>query len=441
MRLTALAAGIALCCTFPQLASAQKNKKTPEEIELKKLRTENNLAKAKLTKKLAALKAQKDELDAKHRLSQKQADIKLAALGQEKKRLALQNSIAKARYTSSQSKADYALSAQLAKMKREVARLKATNNLEAQKMRVGELQQRRERNRINAELNKMKLRNMKLKQEQTELRHKVARYNYALQWRQKRKHWKTEANNDPTYLLKPFDRAKKRLTVSDRRIPLNGPIISGVADYVTGQIHYYNNIDSKKPIFIMIDKCPGGSVMEGYRIVKAMQASKAPIHVVVKSFAASMAAVITTLADHSYAYPNAIILHHQMSTWQRGNMTQLAEQLKMAKEWERRLMGPVTRKLGISIKQFRSRMYKNNSNGDWEEFANRAKQLKWVQNIVHEIRETGMLKKPNKPRRRFRFFFGSMKEKRDKMGNRYVEMPRLHPYDLYYIHNKDNYYR
>ena len=79
-----------------------------------------------------------------------------------------------------------------------------------------------------------------------------------------------------------------------------------------------------------IDRCPGGSVMEGYRIVKAMQASKAPIHVVVKSFAASMAAVITTLAVHSYAYPNAVILHHQMSTGANGNMTQIKEQVEEA---------------------------------------------------------------------------------------------------------------
>ncbi len=441
MRLTALAAAIAMCCTFPQLASAQKKTKSPQELELKKLRLENNLAKAKLNKKLRDMKAQREELSAKYLLMKKQADLKMAALELEKKRLAMETAMAKTRAAAADTKADLALKAAVAKLKRERLKLREANNLQSEKMRVAELKQRAERNRVNAELNKLKLHNVKLKQEQTELRHKVARYNYALQWRKKREVWRAQANNDPTYLAKPFDRAKKRLTVSDRRIPLNGPIISGVADYVTSRIHYYNNIDSKKPIFIMIDKCPGGSVMEGYRIVKAMQASRAPIHVVVKSFAASMAAVITTLADHSYAYPNAIILHHQMSTWQRGNMTQLAEQLKMAREWEKRLMGPVSKRLGMNIKQFRAAMYKNNSNGDWEEFADKAKRLKWVQNIVHEIRETGILTKPNKPRRRFFFFFGGLKEQVDKMGNRFVKLPRLHPYDLYYIHNKDNYYR
>ena len=83
------------------------------------------------------------------------------------------------------------------------------------------------------------------------------------------------------------------LRVSLRRIELNGPIMSGAADYVCQRIHYFNN-KSSKPIFIVIDNCPGGSVLEGFQIVQAMKNSKAPIHVVVKRFAASMAACITT---------------------------------------------------------------------------------------------------------------------------------------------------
>ena len=50
-------------------------------------------------------------------------------------------------------------------------------------------------------------------------------------------------------------------------------------------------------IFIVIDTSPRGSVMAGYRILKAMESSDAPVHVVVKSFAASMAAAITTLGE------------------------------------------------------------------------------------------------------------------------------------------------
>jgi ATP-dependent Clp protease protease subunit len=208
---------------------------------------------------------------------------------------------------------------------------------------------------------------------------------------------------------------------------------------VTERIHYYNNI-STHPIFIVIDSCPGGSVMEGYRIVKAMQASRAPVYVVVKSFAASMAAVITTMADKSYVYPNAIILHHQMSTMNWGNMTQLKEQLDLAKEWERRLHVPVAEKMGISLDEFRKKMYEKNSNGDWQEFGDKAVDLKWATNVVHEIDETGFTKNPdvesNVPKPAF--WLG---EKTDEKGARFVSLPRLQPFDFYFIYNPDRYYR
>jgi ATP-dependent Clp protease protease subunit len=180
--------------------------------------------------------------------------------------------------------------------------------------------------------------------------------------------------------------------------------------------------------------------MEGYRIVKAMQASQAPVHVVVKSYAASMAAVITALAQRSYAYPNAIILHHQMSSVQWGNMTQLKEQLEIAKEWYKRLAEPVAKKMGMSTEAMVKLMYEKNSDGDWEEFADNALKYKWVDNVVHEIRETGIVKDPDKAKKP-ELPNARLEEKTDEKGRRYVELPRLDPYDFYYIYNPDQYYR
>ena len=34
-----------------------------------------------------------------------------------------------------------------------------------------------------------------------------------------------------------------------------------------------------------------------------------------------------------------------------------------------------------------------------------------------------------------------MEEKIDEKGQRYVSLPRLDPFDLYYIYNPDRYYR
>lgn len=294
--------------------------------------------------------------------------------------------------------------------------------------------------KLTQELLKMKLKISTLNMQSAKNRTELSKLKVQIAYRKNKDLWAKSVHKPESYTMRPYRNGI--LTISDRRIRLNGPIINGVADYISKRIHYYNNKSKKYPIFIVIDRCPGGSVMEGQIIIKAMLASPAPVYVVVKAFAASMAAVITTLAKHSFAYPNAVILHHQMSTLNWGNMTQLKEQFKLARKWEKRLMLPVARKMGISIKKFVRIMYKHNSKGDWQEFADRAKKLNWVNNVLKGIRETGVVSKPadsfkaDKKKRRIR-----RREVSDSQGRRFIRLPRLSPFDYYFIYNPDNYYR
>ena len=98
-------------------------------------------------------------------------------------------------------------------------------------------------------------------------------------------------------------------------------------------------------------------------------------NIVVKSFAASMAAAILTLADKSYAYPNALILHHQPSTWGGGNLFEMREKVKIFQDWAKRLHRPVAQKMGLSLEDFYKKMYENSVGGDWQEFADQAVKL------------------------------------------------------------------
>jgi ATP-dependent Clp protease protease subunit len=249
----------------------------------------------------------------------------------------------------------------------------------------------------------------------------------------------------PEYLKKPL-RDDGTLVISDRRIPLNGAVTSELADFVTTRIQFWNNKDRELPIFIVIDNSPGGSVMAGYRILKAMESSDAPIHVVVKSFAASMAAAICTLAEHSYAYPNAVILHHQISNTIFGarlNLTQQREFYQQTNRWWDRFGVPIAAKMGITAEQFIERMYQESSSGDWVEFADEAHKLKWVDHIVETIEETSILKDPDKtdaaapaPAARFK-----LEEQVDEEGRPFVWLPRLDPTDVWFLYNPDGYYR
>ncbi len=249
------------------------------------------------------------------------------------------------------------------------------------------------------------------------------------------------ADSAPVYLEKPL-RDDGVLVISDRRIPLNGMIVPATADYVTSRIDYWNNKDSKLPIFIVIDDCPGGSVMAGYRILKSMEASEAPVHVVVKSFAASMAACITTLAKESYCYPNSLILHHQISSqimFARLNLTQQKEFYQESQKWWERLATPVAAKMGVSTDEFIKQMYSKSTSGDWSEFGDKAHELKWVNHILTGIEETSLVRDPDAAERPKPAIV--MQEDVDADGKTFSWLPRLNPKDVYFLYNPDGYYR
>ena len=214
--------------------------------------------------------------------------------------------------------------------------------------------------------------------------------------------------------------------------------------------NYFNNKDPKKPIFIVIDDSPGGSVMAGYRILKAMEGSEAPIYVVVKSFAASMAATITTLAEKSFVYPNAIILHHQISQsfmFSSMNLTEQKENVDDLMKWWNRLAGPIAEKMGITPDEFIEMMYKKTVSGDWTEFGDDAVKLKWADHAVTRIHETALLKNPDAKKdavattTRTSETDNGLTPAIDAQGNPYMILPRRNPKDAYLIHNPDGYYR
>lgn len=251
------------------------------------------------------------------------------------------------------------------------------------------------------------------------------------------------ADAKPVYLENPL-REDGTLVISDRRIALNGPISMDTAEHITERIDFYNNADKKMPIFIVIDQSPGGSVMAGYQILKAMESSDAPVHVVVKSFAASMAAGICTLAKESYAYPNAVILHHQISSTLFGqlNLTEQAEIVKESQRWWTRLATPVATKMGITTDEFIKRMYAHSTSGDWTEFGEEAQKLKWVNHVIQGVEETSLTKNPDaKPAPAAPAVAAEIKEELDADGKPFAYLPRLTPKDVYFLYNPDGYYR
>lgn len=411
------------------LDAAKLNKQLAAQIEeTRKLEVENALLEQKQRAAQATLKAEKELLELQNAKHQAEFTKTLAELEAEKKRLQGENELTEAKNQKALSELKFTQD----KLVLENAALR-----EQQTKQSIEIQMAQEK--LNAELVEINLAKTKMDIELAKYQMEQTRLNTDLQLREQKQTWKKEVNRDLTYPLEPFKDGV--LAISDRRIPLNGVIIEGTSDYVGERIDYFNNQSPEQPIFIIIDRCPGGSVMEGYRIIKTMEASKAPIHVIVKSFAASMAATILTVADDSYAYPNAIILHHQPWSVSWGNLTQQKEQLDIFKEWARRLHTPVAEKMGVSLDEFYKQMYEKNSEGDWQEFADAAKKLKWVENVVDTIREEGVIKMPEDEAPQPRWYFASDKADVTTEEKAFIRLPQPEPFDFYFLYNPYDRYR
>lgn len=400
------------------------------KLELERLSTEYQLMQQRQKNELAKAELERQELAARTALDQARLEQDLAAKRAEVARIQSEAQLDKALRDRSNSETEVKLEQR--QLDSKVAASRLESELETIRTAMQTLQLE---NAVRQEEVKRAQMDAQLAKQQYDAQVAVVRGELELRGVQDQK--ESRVLDSVERRAQPLDGGT--LWISDRRISLNGPISSGSADFVCDRIDFFNNQSQSDPIFIVIDNSPGGSVMEGYRIVKAIETSPAPVHVVVKSFAASMAAIITTLAPNSYALPNALILHHQMSSGMYGNLTQQREQLEKSQEWARRLAEPLAVKMGVGYDELVKLMYDNNSDGDWVEFGDKAKELKWVNHIVEEIREEGFRERPAATRASLPFWMENMQV--DDKGKPFVKLPPLMPFDHYFMYDPNDFWR
>jgi ATP-dependent Clp protease protease subunit len=410
------------------------------------LTLENSVADQQLKKDLATLAAEKQRLELENGLAQQKLQAKQAAVQAELDELTKKIDLLAKQAALKEAERKAHLDDELSAQREKLEKIRLSNELASAEFTAKSRDLTQHEQELRVKTAELQARTVDLQAQRAEFEVQLAKMNADLDLREKKDQWKNRVNHDIAYTKEPFKDGV--LTISDRRIPLNGPIWMDTADYIAERIDYFNNQNCDYPIFIVIDSSPGGSVMAGYKILKAMEGSAAPVYVVVKSFAASMAANIATQAKKSYAYPNAVILHHQISNGMGGNLTEQKENIKDMEEWWKRLATPVAAKMGLSLDEFIKKMYANRSTGNWEEFGDGARKLKWVDEITDKIYEESYNKNPdgasgphspigqgkldNRP---------TLQERVDSIGRRYVLLPRLESVDCYYLYNPDNYYR
>ena len=406
-------------------ATATKDDSTALARERDRLQLENSLRDEKLRQELAASQAEYARLKSESDLLKAKAERLMA-----EKKIAIDAAKIEMEALSS------------------TAALENARKQAATQAQMIDLRAARERAELEAELATAELtkRQNAFKATEIDWNMKTAELRAKLAQREKEEESDSYAEERPADLKNPLT-ADGELVLTDRRISLNGLITAATADFVCARIDYFNNKNKEWPIFIVIDDSPGGSVMAGNKILASMSSSTAPVYVVVKSFAASMAATIATLAPRSYAYPNAVILHHQISNGMMGNLTEQRENMKTLEQWWKRMATPIAAKMGISPDDFVKQMYAHTATGDWQEFADEAVKLKWIDAVVGRCRETAWRKNPdhstaaNGQQVATAASAAASAEKVDAKGRPYMVLPHLNPVDCYYLHNPDGYYR
>jgi ATP-dependent Clp protease, protease subunit len=104
--------------------------------------------------------------------------------------------------------------------------------------------------------------------------------------------------------------------------------------------------------------------------------------------------------------------------------------------------------MGVSVDEFSRSMYEHASTGDWQEFADEAVKLKWVDVVIGRCQETALIKNPdsNRPSSTPGTRTASSQDeapasRQDTKQSATATLPRLHPVDCYYLYNPDGYFR
>lgn len=112
--------------------------------------------------------------------------------------------------------------------------------------------------------------------------------------------------------------------LEDRVVILDDEVNSYTASVVSTSLLYLEGRDSKLPIRLIINS-PGGSVMDGLKIVDIMNFVSCPVSTLATGLAASMGCVILAAGEPGmrFALPNTQIMAHQVSSGSHGTTADL----------------------------------------------------------------------------------------------------------------------
>tara|TARA_B100001121_G_C18697031_1_gene625451 strand:- start:59 stop:850 length:792 start_codon:yes stop_codon:yes gene_type:complete len=137
-------------------------------------------------------------------------------------------------------------------------------------------------------------------------------------------------------------------------------------------------LDKEQEINIFINS-PGGSVMEGLKIVNYIEMLNQNVKVnCIADFAASMAFIITQSCKNRYALKSSLLMQHQMSLMNSGNLFNLNNYMEMINDMNVDLDKSQAERIDMTYEEFKERI-----TNDWWLYGNKAKEMNVVDDIVN----------------------------------------------------------
>lgn len=190
----------------------------------------------------------------------------------------------------------------------------------------------------------------------------------------------------PSCDLKQDAARKKSVTTLDVPASRGIPMYGEVTAQSVGQVLFMLNkmqSDSSEPIYLVIDS-PGGSVIDGFKLITAMENSTAPIHTVCAGICASMAAVTFEYGVKRYAQDRSILMFHEAALGAQGYINNVAAQINFLHEYVIKSDKVIAKRVGMPYDKF-DLLVKDNLWIDGEQ----AVQMKFADKLVN-LNITGM---------------------------------------------------
>lgn len=150
---------------------------------------------------------------------------------------------------------------------------------------------------------------------------------------------------------------------TDSILPLNSTIldINDHDNHLVKLYSIYGIVYNPKPIELYINSY-GGDVYSALGLVSIMEKSNTPVFTYATGMAMSAGYLILIHGHRRFAYEHTTILYHQVSSWTKGKVADMVDDVKQSKEVQRLMEKLTLRKTKIPKEELKA-VYKQRR--DW----------------------------------------------------------------------------